>query len=391
MISLHAKSGEGFDHPPLLLRLTRNRQLPQPLRSREALLDESGVEIDAVGTDGFGAILIKHSGATPCIRAAESGLIVHLPEKLFHVEEGDILKIVPKHAEIFILYRKKSAFNTLFVTERCNSYCVMCSQPPREVDDDHLVTELEQIIPLMDPDTAELGITGGEPTLLGTRLLDLIRTCKNYLPRTSLHMLSNGRLFNYLSLCDQLRQIAHPDFMIGIPVYSDLSHIHDFVVQAKGAFVQTTRGILNLARCGVGVEIRIVLHSYTVERLPALCRFIARNFPFARHVALMGLEQMGFTKMNIEALWIDPTDYRDQLRRGADILLAAGMNVSIYNHQLCILDRSLWPLARQSISDWKREFIDVCENCTVRDQCCGFFFSTTKRHSSGIRPISAEK
>jgi hypothetical protein len=30
----------------------------------------------------------------------------------------------------------------------------------------------------------------------------------------------------------------------------------------------------------------------------------------------------------------------------------AGMNVSIYNHQLCVLHRSLWRYARKSISDF---------------------------------------
>ena len=390
MISLHAKVGTSIDHQPLLLRVSKNWKLPRALRNREAILSESSQECEAADSDGFGAVVIKQPGSTPCMRMVGNRLIVHLPEKLFHIEEGDILKISPRHGEIFVLYRKQSHFNSLFVTERCNSYCVMCSQPPREVDDDHLVTELQQIIPLMAPETVELGITGGEPTLLGTRLIDLVSTCKNYLPQTSLHMLSNGRLFNYLSLCEELKKVNHPDLMIGIPVYSDLSHVHDFVVQAEGAFVQTMRGILNLARCGIGVEIRIVLHRYTVERLPSLCRFIARNLPFVRHVALMGLEQMGFTKMNIEALWIDPMEYRDQIRRGADILLSARMNASIYNHQLCTLDRALWPIARQSISDWKREFIDDCAHCTVRDQCCGFFFSTIKRHSTGIHPITSE-
>jgi MoaA/NifB/PqqE/SkfB family radical SAM enzyme len=84
--------------------------------------------------------------------------------------------------------------------------------------------------------------------------------------------------------------------------------LHDFVVQATGAFDQTLRGIMNLAINRVPVEIRVVVHKLTYERLPDLAGFIARNLPFVSHVALMGLEPTGFTKSNMEALWIDPVD-----------------------------------------------------------------------------------
>lgn len=166
------------------------------------------------------------------------------------------------------MYRRGSAFNSMLLTEQCNSYCIMCSQPPKFHDDTYLVRAYLDAIPLMSPDTSELGITGGEPTLLGEGLLEIVRKCKEHLPNTVLHMLSNGRLFNYLRLCREISAIAHPDLMVGIPLYSDIAHRHDFIVQAEGAFDQTIRGIMNLARCGISVEIRVVLHRDTVDRLP---------------------------------------------------------------------------------------------------------------------------
>ena len=239
----------------------------------------------------------------------------------------------------------------------------------------------------MAPDTAELGITGGEPTLLGDSLLQVIRTCKEYLPDTALHMLSNGRMFNYLALCRDVAAIEHPDMMIGIPLYSDISERHDFVVQADGAFDQTIRGIMNLARCQQRVEIRMVLHRETVDRLPQFARFVSRNLPFVQHVALMGLEMMGYVKMNLDSLWIDPIEYQPKLCDAVEILRQHEINVSIYNHQLCILDRRLWPVARQSISDWKNEYIEECLTCAVHDECGGFFASSSLRRSRHIRSL----
>jgi hypothetical protein len=65
------------------------------------------------------------------------------------------------------------------------------------------------------------------------------------------------------------------------------------------------------------------------------------------------------------------------------------MRVLLYNQQLCVLRRRLWPFAVRSISDWKNTYIPECDGCSVRQQCGGFFHSGTKRHSAFIRPISA--
>jgi len=61
-----------------------------------------------------------------------------------------------------------------------------------------------------------------------------------------------------------------------------------------------------LKRHGLKVEIRVVIHKQTYERLPQLARFIVRNLTFVDQVVWMGLEMTGFTRANIDALWIDP-------------------------------------------------------------------------------------
>jgi hypothetical protein len=98
----------------------------------------------------------------------------------------------------------------------------MCSQPPKDVDDSNAVREHLRLIELMSPDTAEIGITGGEPTLLKDGLLTVIGRCKELLPSAALHVLSNGRLFYYSSYARHVAEIEHPDLMFGIPLYSDI-------------------------------------------------------------------------------------------------------------------------------------------------------------------------
>lgn len=313
---------------------------------------------------------------------------VSVPEPLSYLADDDVVRVVPSAGEIHVLYRRASPHNTMLLTEQCNSNCLMCSQPPKAAPDDYLVDVWLAALPLISPETVELGISGGEPTLLGDRFIKILSACAQHLPGTAVHCLSNGRLFNYLSLAQEVARVGNKDLMFGVPVYSDVASQHDFVVQAVNAFDQTIRGIINLKRCGLRVEVRVVLHSQTIDRLPQLGRFIARNLPFVDHVALMGLEMMGYTRANLGALWIDPFDYRAQLRDAVSELREARMNVSIYNHQLCVLDRALWPFARKSISDWKNEFVDACGPCSARDQCGGFFSSSAKlKYSAHIAPV----
>ncbi len=263
----------------------------------------------------------------------------------------------------------------------------MCSQPPRNINDDWIVDTLLAAIPLIDSGTMEIVFTGGEPTLLGERFFQLVRQCKSYLPDTALHILSNGRAFVNPQFAEKMAAIEHHDLMVGIPIYSDLSDVHDYVVQADGAFDETIRGILDLKKFGQRVEIRVVIHKQTYERLPELARFIARNLTFVDQVVLMGLEMTGFTKANLHDLWIDPLDCQPQLLDATMILSENRVRVSIYNRQLCITDRALWPYAKQSISDWKNEYMPECEGCAVRSECGGFFSSAKLRYRDHIQPI----
>jgi len=265
----------------------------------------------------------------------------------------------------------------------------MCSQPPKDWDDVEALTERNlQIIELIDDPPCYLTITGGEPTLLGEHLFRLIEQLKTRMPETELHVLTNGRTFAWPKYAQRFAGTGHPNVCLGVPLYADIAAVHDYVVQARGAFDQTVAGLHQAARNGVRTEIRVVLHKLTVPRLFRLVEYIYRNLTFVEHVALMGQEYTGYTPRNIEHLWIDPFDYQDQLVEAVNFLAIRNMNVSIYNHQLCTLDKSLWKFARKSISDWKNLYLPECKGCEVLSECGGFFQWATKKHSDHIVPVN---
>lgn len=329
-----------------------------------------------------------YAGSVYAGESAGEGVVISRARDPAVIQPGDVVRVRPGSTMVSVMYRRGSAANTLFATERCNSRCLMCSQPPRTDDDGWRVAELLRLIELIDTDEGQLGISGGEPTLLGDDLGRVIDACGLLLPDTHLHILTNGRTFSDPAVAASLGDRGHPSLTWGVPLYADHAELHDEVVDAHGAFEETIQGLYELGRLGARVEIRVVLHALTVDRLPQLASYIYRRLPFVEHVALMGLEPMGYAKTNRERLWIDPVDYLEPLADAVFFLAHRGLPASIYNLPLCVLPEPLWPYARQSISDWKNTFAPECAGCELVSSCSGFFASAGPAwRSRAVRPL----
>lgn len=319
-------------------------------------------------------------GRVPCILSLKH-------EELDDLNESDIVLLEPD-GKVNVLWGIKSPHNAILATEECNCSCIMCPQPQKKDPDDLLEFNLK-LIHLIDPnETNEIAITGGEPTLLGKDLIKLISTCKKRLPKASLSLLTNGRRFCNLDFVKQLVGVGHPDLLICIPLYSDNDKEHDRIVGAKGSFYETLRGIKNFALFRQKIEIRNVIHALTYRRLPQFAEFIYHNFPFVMHIALMGMETTGLARKNLKTLWIDPVEYMPELKSAVRYLHRREMSPSIYNLQLCILPRELWGFSRRSISEWKNVFLQECQECELKSECCGFFGTSEGLHSKHIHRLN---
>jgi His-Xaa-Ser system radical SAM maturase HxsC len=314
---------------------------------------------------------------------------LQLSADLGHLAPGDVIGVAPDGRRVTVLWKQAATHNSVLLTEQCDNYCLMCSQPPKDRDDAWLFGRAKQMISLLPPSARSLGLTGGEPTLHADALIDLLRHCRDTTPWLQVHLLSNGRRFADAKFASRYAQVGLADIMVGIPVYAPEAGLHDFIVQAHGAFEETIQGILNLASLGQSVEIRIVVQLHTVPVLADLALFIARNLPFVDQVALMGLEMTGLARPNSAEVWMDPADYQRELLEATQILATAGVVTKIYNHQLCVLHERLWPFAVRSISDWKNDYLDICHQCSVRDACGGVFTTSGNRLSQHLRPILA--
>ncbi|MBF4371219.1 radical SAM protein, partial [Vibrio anguillarum] len=93
--------------------------------------------------------------------------------------------------------------NTLLVTERCNNLCLFCSQPPREENDNWLLSYGALALAAFEFD-GEIGISGGEPLLYGDAFIKFLEFVSSHAPTTRLHVLTNGRAFSNLRFTEKI-------------------------------------------------------------------------------------------------------------------------------------------------------------------------------------------
>ena len=272
--------------------------------------------------------------------------------------------------------------NALFVTAQCNNRCIMCCQPPLLREDiDELFEKNLEAVESVPQGIKVVGITGGEPTLLGDKLFALIEKIRTKLPDAAIQILSNGRRFSDSQYAKRLKEVGGDNIFVGVPLHSDYVGDHDLVAGVNGAYDETMLGLYNLNAAGVEIELRVVINSVNAYRLPLMSEFIYKNLPFVSWVAYMGMEHTGYAIANEKQIWIEPEEYKDSLGEAVKRLADWGMDVAIFNIPLCLLREDARRFSKHSISDWKVEYAECCGACSMKKECCGLFGTSKKRYN----------
>ena len=143
-----------------------------------------------------------------------------LPPELAHLTRGDIVVVSADGSRVTTIWKSTATHNSLLLTERCDNYCLMCSQPPKNRDDTWLFDRAKRIVSLLPRSAHSLGLTGGEPTVHADALINLLEHCASTAPWVQLHLLSNGRRFADPGFTRRYANTGNADIMVGIPLYA---------------------------------------------------------------------------------------------------------------------------------------------------------------------------
>lgn len=309
-------------------------------------------------------------------------------EMLNNRSNYDVLEI-HENGNAFVYYDNDSVDNTLFITNRCNSNCIMCptAEGARRCSDGYSVGELISIVKHIPDDAPHLTITGGEPFLIKTDLFRLLAILKERLPCTDFLLLTNGRAFCSKEYVKLFEQTSPSQMIVGIPIHGYNDATHDYIVQADGAFHQTFIGLKNLLAIDMPIELRIVVSKLNANFIIEIAELISQEFRGVSCVKIMGLEMTGNAAKNKDSVWIDyPSAFRHS-QKAIDLLIKAGIDVGLYNFPLCSVDKRYWHICEKSISDYKIRYSSECEQCKVKDACGGIFAGTIKLAEKDIKPV----
>ena len=301
--------------------------------------------------------------------------------------DGDILEI-HDNGTIKVVFSINSSDNVLYITNNCNSNCIMCpdSEILRKQKLQNRMNYLTKLIELMPSDVQHLTITGGEPTLLKWDLISILEQCKSKFQNTDFLLLSNGRSLSDDKYCDEIINAAPNHLRIAVPIYSASPKKHDEIIRVDEGFDQTIKALKKIQHY-FDVEIRIVMMKLNYMDCMDIADLIIKEIPKTKYVSFMGIELLGNAAINKDKLWIDFDEAAKYIEPAAIKLLNNGINPQIYNFPLCSIPRHLWSIVPKSISPHKIRYKNECENCRAKNLCGGFFFSTINYNKVKVNPI----
>ena len=288
----------------------------------------------------------------------------------------------------YCFYQASAGEATLVTGLACNTNCLMC--PVSEGSRRHAkltpLAELQEQLRYFGTDLPHITITGGEPTLLRMDLLEVFHTAKRLCPCAELLLLTNGRAFAVAPYAQALGQLLTAQDQIAIPIHGSTGALHDAITQVPGSWQQTMQGLHHLAKSPVRIEIRIVVSKQNLSDVDAIVDLVL-GLPRVTVVHFIGLEMCGNAIKNKDLIWVDYSQAAAACEAGIQKLMAAGIDVGLYNFPLCAVRHQDWTLCRNSISDYKIRYAPACASCSVQSICSGVFDSTLSTGCFHPRPI----
>ena len=100
-----------------------------PVGSADTAIVRHLADLYAARERGYGTAIVFDSYLTCEYDGFDT--LIGLDGQFRYLATGDVIAFDPGFRRFRVLFRRASQHNSFLVTERCNHYCLMCSQPPR--------------------------------------------------------------------------------------------------------------------------------------------------------------------------------------------------------------------------------------------------------------------
>jgi His-Xaa-Ser system radical SAM maturase HxsC len=258
------------------------------------------------------------------------------------------------------------------LTFRCNNNCISCI---------FNLDVVEKLKPLDPPERQIrkvinsvkngdiLCMTGGEPTIR-KEFFKFLRYAKKRNPEMEVFVVSNGRMFYYKNFVEKMVGIGLKNLKMGIALYGHDTNVHDAITRIPGSFEQTIGGIKNLIKCGVPVELRVIVSKMNYRHLVDIANYVARNLDKIYRVVFINMKYTGNAYINRKVLFVRYSEVVPYAEKAAEILLKKNIEVKMFHFPLCTIKKKYHKLAK-GVTKQKSElmFVEACKRCKLKEEC----------------------
>lgn len=222
----------------------------------------------------------------------------------------------------------------------CNNQCHFCDQGRlRDTTPDPPTDALIATLQAEARPGRQVWLAGGEVTLRSDLPTLITAARKAGFARVGIQ--SNGRILAAPGAARALAQAGLTDAMVAI--HSHEPGLHDFLVQAPGAFRQSVRGLAQLAAAGVRVHLSAVLTRSLVASLEPFARWVA-GLPVQR-VRLHMCRPTGAARERFDLLVPRYRMLAEPLTQAVRILTDARKEVETTGVPFCVVPTLRWVVA----------------------------------------------
>jgi len=257
------------------------------------------------------------------------------------------------------------------VWNQCNNNCVMCSNySVRNMQEGRNIDYFVNTIKEREPSPKEITLTGGEP-FLNPKIFNLLKKLEASYPETPINILSNGRVFYYDKYCEELKKHLNKNIKIAISLLGPNPKIHDSITKARGSFNQTVKGVQNLIKRKIPVELRVIILKQNFEKLEDITQFIIKNLRGVEYVVFIFVDLISNAQKNKEQVAVSYSEALPRLSNSMSLLKEKGIDFRIYHFPLCIVPYEFWENSWISVEKSKIIKPKSCSKCQYSKYCVG--------------------
>jgi MoaA/NifB/PqqE/SkfB family radical SAM enzyme len=282
--------------------------------------------------------------------------------------------------------------------DACNNNCIFCSVKGK--DNRNLTTDNVKGLITRSKESGfnEIDFLGGEPTIRGD-IVELVGFARE-VGFNRISMTTNGRMLSYENFSKGIIDAGCSLFAISL--YGHKSSVHDACTRTPGSFDQTVKGIGNVLRSGVDVQVNFVMNSINIKHLEEFIGFINSRFPGVKKIHLINMNPVG-EAVGRDFLIFRFRDYRESIDRA---IRGSAIKIKLLDVPLCFVESrhaierkgGFYVHSHADPSGCERKVEsgldhiiskpEICSRCSLRWTCIGVTNAYLKIYGSEeLKPI----